>query len=132
MLDELKTAVFLLNRTGQITHTNESGRDILGRKDFLYAERGRLLAADPKLNRNTLRRDRGIGLWRTPPRRAESIALPFVGRDGQRFVGHVLPLTSGRRRENRHGLRCNRGPVRQSRPRSMRRRRGPDQEESSS
>lgn len=98
MLDELKTAVFLLNRTGQITHTNESGRDILGRRDFLYAERGRLLAADPKLNR-ILCDAIAASVFGDAAAKSESIALPFVGRDGQRFVGHVLPLTSGRRRE---------------------------------
>jgi DNA-binding CsgD family transcriptional regulator len=31
--------------------------------------------------------------------RRESITLPFVGRDGERFVGHLLPLTAGRRRK---------------------------------
>jgi len=31
--------------------------------------------------------------------RSESIALPFVAHDGERFVGHLLPLTAGRRRE---------------------------------
>jgi len=31
--------------------------------------------------------------------RSESIALPFIANDGERFVGHLLPLTAGRRRK---------------------------------
>src|SRR5262249_20877756 len=30
--------------------------------------------------------------------KSESITLPFAAHDGERFVGHVLPLTAGRRR----------------------------------
>src|SRR5258708_16017205 len=46
-LDELKAALFLLDATGNITHTNQSGHDILDRKDFLRVEQGRLASAAP-------------------------------------------------------------------------------------
>jgi DNA-binding CsgD family transcriptional regulator len=95
-LDALKAAMFLLDGTGNITHTNESGRDILERKDFLRAERGRLVAADPQLNR-ILREAAAASVFGDGATRSESIALPFVAHDGERFVGHLLPLTSGQR-----------------------------------
>jgi DNA-binding CsgD family transcriptional regulator len=96
-LDELKAAVFLLDGTGNITHTNQSGKNILDRKDFLRIEQGRLVATDPLLGR-TLREAVLASILGDGATRSESIALPFVTRDGERFVGHFLPLTSGRRR----------------------------------
>jgi DNA-binding CsgD family transcriptional regulator len=96
-LDELKAAVFLLDGNGNITHTNESGKNILDRKDFLRIEQGRLVATDPILNR-ILREAVLASILGDGATRSESIALPFVTRDGERFVGHMLPLTSGRRR----------------------------------
>ncbi len=98
ILDELKTATFLLDGIGTITHTNESGRDILDRRDFLRAEQGRLIATDPQLNR-ILRDAVAASILGDGAARSESIALPFVAHDGERFVGHLLPLTTGRRRE---------------------------------
>ena len=96
-LDELKAAAFLLNGAGHITHTNESGRDVLSRRDFLLNERGRLVAADPKLNR-ILRDAVAASVLGDVTVRSGSVALPFVALDGERFVGHLLPLTSGQRR----------------------------------
>jgi len=97
-LDELKAALFLLDATGNITHTNQSGHDILDRKDFLRVEQGRLVATDPLLNR-ILREAVIASILGDGATRSESIALPFVAHDGERFVGHLLPLTSGRRRK---------------------------------
>jgi DNA-binding CsgD family transcriptional regulator len=96
-LDELKAAVVLLDAAGNITHTNESAQDLLYRKDFLRAENGRLIAADPQLN-HVLRGAVAAAVFGDGATRSESIALPFIARDGERFVGHLLPLTSGRRR----------------------------------
>jgi hypothetical protein len=97
-LDELKSAMFLLDGIGNITHANESGRDILDRKDFLRTEQGRLVAADPLLN-GILREAVAASILGDGATRSESIALPFVAQDGERFVGHLLPLTAGRRRK---------------------------------
>jgi DNA-binding CsgD family transcriptional regulator len=97
-LDELRAALFLLDGIGNITHTNESGREILSRKDFLRMEQGRLAAADPQLNR-ILREAVAASILGDGATRSESIALPFVAQDGERFVGHLLPLTAGRRRK---------------------------------
>ncbi len=98
LLDGLKAAMFLLDGIGRITHANAGGRDILERRDFLRAEHGWLVAADPKLNRILLNAVAAsvLGAGAT---RSESIALPFIAHDGERFVGHFLPITAGRRRK---------------------------------
>jgi DNA-binding CsgD family transcriptional regulator len=97
LIDELKAGMFLLDGAGNITHTNESGRDILSCSDFLRSEHGRLVASDPQLNR-ILRDAIAASALGDGAMRNESIALAFVAHDGERFVGHLLPLTSGRRR----------------------------------
>ena len=97
-LDELKAALFLLDANGNITHTNQSGHDMLDGKDFLRVEQGRLVATDPLLNR-ILREAVLASILGDGATRSESIALPFVAHDGERFVGHLLPLTAGRRRK---------------------------------
>jgi DNA-binding CsgD family transcriptional regulator len=97
-LDELKSAMYLLDGAGNITHTNQSGRDLLHAKDFLRNDQGRLVAADPLLNR-ILREAVVASLLGDGATRSESIALPFVAEGGERFVGHLLPLTAGRRRK---------------------------------
>jgi DNA-binding CsgD family transcriptional regulator len=98
LLDQLKPAVFLLNGAGHITHTNQSGRDILCREDFLRAERGLLVATDPALNR-VLHDAVAASVLHDGATQGESIVLPFIARDGERLVGHLLPLTTGRRRK---------------------------------
>ena len=98
-LDELSAAIFLLDGDGNITHTNESGQDILARRDFLRVERGQLVAADSRLDR-IIRDAAAASILGDGAMKSESITLPFVARDGERFVGHFLPLTSGRRRKS--------------------------------
>jgi DNA-binding CsgD family transcriptional regulator/PAS domain-containing protein len=98
LLDQLKPAVFLLDGAGNITHANQSGRDLLYREDFLRAERGHLVATDPKLNR-VLRDAVAASVLGDGATRSESIVLPFIAHDGERLVGHFLPLSAGRRRE---------------------------------
>jgi len=98
LLDQLKPAIFLLDGAGNITHTNQSGRDILYRQDFLRAERGLLVAADPELDR-VLRNAVAASVLGDVAARSASVVLPFIARDGERLVGHLLPLTTGRRRK---------------------------------
>src|SRR5262249_29527120 len=71
-LDELKAWMFLLDYTGYITHSNESGRDMLARKDFLREDQGRLVAADPQLNR-TLRDAAAASILAGSATKSESI-----------------------------------------------------------
>jgi len=95
-LDALKTAIFLLDANGSITHANISGRDILHRNDFLRSVFGRIVAVDPVINRSIREM---IASHSDDTVSETTVALPFVARDGERFLGHLLPLTAGRRRQ---------------------------------
>jgi DNA-binding CsgD family transcriptional regulator len=98
IFDEFRAATFLLDASGTITHSNGNGREILERKDFLRAEQGRLVATNPQINR-ILRDAMAASLLGDGAARSENIVLPFLAHDGERFVGHLLPLTAGRRRK---------------------------------
>jgi DNA-binding CsgD family transcriptional regulator/PAS domain-containing protein len=95
-LDGLSAGMFLIDAGGNIVHANLAGHAILSLGDFLRATSGRLTAADPHVDA-TLRDvfaaagngDMAIGI--------KGIALPLRAHDGQHFVAHVLPLTSGAR-----------------------------------
>jgi len=103
-LDRLSSGVLLVDADARIVHANAAGNAILGAADFLRTVGGRLVASDARLN-EALReildaaeaRDVFVGI--------KGIALPMRAHDGERYVAHMLPLTSGTRR--RAGLAYN-------------------------
>jgi DNA-binding CsgD family transcriptional regulator/PAS domain-containing protein len=97
-LDALKAGVFLLDGAGAITHANASAQELLERRDFLRCEHGRLFAIDLRLN-GMLREGLAASIEGGDAARRRSVALRFVAHNGECFVGHLLPLTAGRRRE---------------------------------
>jgi DNA-binding CsgD family transcriptional regulator/PAS domain-containing protein len=97
-LDALKAGVFLLDGTGVITHANASAQELVERHDLLRAERGRLVAIDLRMN-GLLRQGLAASIAGDGAARSGNMTLHFVAHDGERFVGHLLPLTAGRRRE---------------------------------
>jgi len=96
-LDGLSAGMFLVDANGRIVHANVAGHAILTARDFLRAAGGRLVASDPQTDQ-ILRDifiaagagDAAIGV--------KGIAVPMSARAGERYVAHVLPLTSGARR----------------------------------
>lgn len=97
-LDGLSAGVFLTEEKGRIVHANAAGQGILADADFLSAPGGRLVARNTETNHvlsrilaTAARGDAAMGIT--------GIAVPFVARDGGRHVAHVLPLTSGARRQ---------------------------------
>jgi DNA-binding CsgD family transcriptional regulator len=98
VLDGLSSGMILVDASGRIVHTNNAGNAILDAGDFLRAVCGRLIASDLAINA-ALREilvaanagDAALGV--------KGIALPLTAHDGERYVAHVLPLTSGARRE---------------------------------
>jgi DNA-binding CsgD family transcriptional regulator len=98
VLDGLSSGMILVDASGRIVHTNNAGNAILDAGDFLRTVCGRLVASDLAINaalRETLvaanAGDVALGV--------KGIALPLTAHDGERYVAHVLPLTSGARRE---------------------------------
>jgi DNA-binding CsgD family transcriptional regulator len=96
-LDGLSAGMCLVDAGGRIVHANIAGYAILGVGDILRAVGGRLVACDAQVDQ-TLREifvaagqgDAALGTM--------GIAVPLTARDGERYVAHVLPLTSGARR----------------------------------
>jgi DNA-binding CsgD family transcriptional regulator len=96
--DTLNSGMFLVDASGRIVHANASGHSMVAEATALRAPSGRLGAIDGQADRALLdsfsaasRGDAVLG--RT------GIAVPLKARDGQRYVAHVLPLTSGSRRK---------------------------------
>jgi DNA-binding CsgD family transcriptional regulator len=97
-LDELASSMFIVDSTGRIIHANRSAHHLIAEANVLRATNGRIGALDPQGNRNLLDTftaaaggDAAIG--------KKGIALPLTARTGERYVAHVLPLTSGARRK---------------------------------
>ena len=96
-LDGLSAGVLFVDSSGRITHANAAGQAMIAEGDVLRAPLGQLVASDPDVNR-ALRSiflaaavsDAAIGV--------RGVAVPLAARDGERYVAHVLPLSSGARR----------------------------------
>lgn len=96
-LDGLGAGMYLVDATGRLIHANEVGKAILGASDILSSVGGRLVAGDAQVDRalrdvfaTAGQGDAALGI--------KGIAVPLIGRDGERYVAHALPLTSGARR----------------------------------
>jgi len=99
ILDGLSAGMILVDATGRIVHANAAGNAMLDAADFLRKTAcGRLAAGDAPVNA-ALRElllaadagDAAVGV--------KGIALPLTAHNGERYVAHVLPLTSGVRRD---------------------------------
>jgi DNA-binding CsgD family transcriptional regulator len=97
-LDGLAAAMFLVDTGGRITHANTVGHAMLGQGAVIRAASGKLVAVDGQADHalhdifiNADAGDVAVG--------AKGIAMPLCARDGERYIAHVLPLTSGARRQ---------------------------------
>jgi DNA-binding CsgD family transcriptional regulator len=98
MLDSLATAVLLVDENARIVQANVRGRAMLAERNILRSTAGHLSASDPNADRmlrdviaDANGGDATVGV--------KGIAVPIAARDGERWVAHVLPLTSGTRRQ---------------------------------
>src|SRR3954451_15178775 len=97
ILDGLSAGMILIDAKARVVHANTAGNAILEEADFLRTVGGRLVAGDPAANaalRDILvaaeNGDAAVGV--------KGIALPFTAHNRERYVAHILPLTSGARR----------------------------------
>jgi len=97
-LDMLSSGMFIVDAASRIIHANASGHGMLADADVVRAAGGRLVACDPRTGKaladiflTAEGGDSVIG--------CKGIAVPLKGRNGEHYVGHVLPLTSGARRK---------------------------------
>jgi DNA-binding CsgD family transcriptional regulator len=96
-LNGISAGMFLVDARGRIVHANVAGHVMLNAVDVLRADGGRLAVNDPQSDQvladtfaTAGNGDAAIGI--------KGIAVSLVARDGERYVAHVLPLTSGARR----------------------------------
>lgn len=96
-LNGLSAGMYLVDAEGRLIHANAAGSAILAASDILSSVGGRLVACETRVQR-TLRDvfaaagqgDAALGV--------RGIAVPLIGKNGERYVAHALPLTSGARR----------------------------------
>jgi len=96
--DGFKDSLLLVDAQGNIVHANASGHALLAEGIVLRAAGRRLTSDDP---------DTDTALHATFAAAAEGddavgikgVAVLLVSRNAERYVAHVLPLTSGARRE---------------------------------
>jgi DNA-binding CsgD family transcriptional regulator/PAS domain-containing protein len=97
-LDGISAGMFLVDETGRIVHANVAGHAMVNAADVLHAEGGRLAVNDPQADQaladtfaTASNGDATVGI--------RGVSVPLAARDGQRYLAHVLPLTSGARRK---------------------------------
>ena len=97
-LDGLAASMVLVNAAGRVMHANAAAMTMLDEGSVIRGAGGKLTALDPRADSilhnvfiNAGGGDTAIG--------SRGIAVPLSRRDGERYVAHVLPLTSGARRK---------------------------------
>src|SRR6185369_5126406 len=97
-LDALESGVFIVDAKGRIVHVNASGVALVAQANAVRAPSGRLGATDPAADQALLDIFTAAGGGDAALGR-KGIAVPIAARDDERYVAHVLPLTSGARRK---------------------------------
>lgn len=96
-LDGLEAGMFLVDATGRLVHANASGRAMLSDGNLVHAN-GRPLALEAQADEAL--RDVFLSAGNADAAiHDKSVAVRLNARDGDHFVTHVLPLTSGARRQ---------------------------------
>jgi DNA-binding CsgD family transcriptional regulator len=97
-LDGITAGMFLVDPRGRVVHANAAGKAMLEEGDVLQAPAGRLVAGDAQTDQalGEIFAAAGAG---DDTLGVKGIALPLIARSGERYVAHVLPLTSGARRQ---------------------------------
>jgi DNA-binding CsgD family transcriptional regulator len=94
ILNGLSAAIFLIDASCRIVHANAAGDGLVGADDILRLVNGQLVARDGRINQTLRSAFTGHGRIAAE---AACIALPMTGRDGERYVAHLLPLTAAAR-----------------------------------
>jgi DNA-binding CsgD family transcriptional regulator len=96
-LSALSVAMLLVDNAGRIVHCNGAAHALLDKGNVIRAVSGKFAAVDSEADRvlheifiNAADGDRGVGI--------RGVDVPLTVREGDRYIAHVLPLTSGARR----------------------------------
>ncbi len=96
-LDGIAAGMFLVDEDGRVVQSNVAGHSMVAAGETLRVAGGRLVTGDVQTDQTLLdifatsaEGDAAVG--------TKGIAVPLATEDGEPFVAHVLPLTSGARR----------------------------------
>lgn len=95
-LDGLSAGMYLVDADGRLIHANAAGHALLAESDILRSLGGRLVAREAQIDRS-LREVFAAAGQGDAALGTRGIAVPLSGRDGERYIAHALPLTSGAR-----------------------------------
>ena len=102
--DGIAAGSFLVDASARVVHANAAGHAMLAAEEVLRAPNGRLAAADTEAD-HALREIFAAAKFGDTVVGVRGVAVPLISRGGERFVAHVLPLTSGSRRKAGDSLR---------------------------
>ena len=102
-LDHVEAAVFLVGADGAISFANDAAKQMLDEATLVRKDGDALHAVAPEADRtlhdvfiSAKRGDTSVGV--------RGVAVPLPSASPQPWYAHVLPLTSGRRRQTGHDL----------------------------
>jgi DNA-binding CsgD family transcriptional regulator len=98
-LDTMTSGMFVVDAIGRIVHANASGYAMVTDANVVRAPGGRLGAADSAAEQALLDIFSSAGGGDAALGR-KGIAVPIKTRSDERYVAHVLPLTSGARQKS--------------------------------
>src|SRR5690349_13432312 len=96
LFDHFRSAIFLLAPTASILHANAAGRRMLAQGSVLRSASGRLAISET--HRTHAFQNLVEAAIATPGADPRGTAFTLRGRDGQRYVGQILPLSAAARR----------------------------------
>jgi DNA-binding CsgD family transcriptional regulator/PAS domain-containing protein len=97
-LDGIGAGLFFVDASGRIVHANTSGEGMLAQGVLARGTSGKLASYDASAVQGL---DEIFGITESGDADAapRGGAVPLTARDGEHYVAHVLPLTSGSRRQ---------------------------------
>ena len=97
-LDRIGAGLFFVDASGRIVHANASGQGMLAQGVLARASSGKLAPYDASAVQGL---DEMFGITENGNTDVEPRggAVPLTARDGKHYIAHVLPLTTGSRRQ---------------------------------
>jgi DNA-binding CsgD family transcriptional regulator len=97
-LDGLAAGAFLIGEDARIVYANACGHEILADGGVLQGPTGKLVSSGGMATNRSLQ-DAFAAAAAGDDVNAKEMAVPLVARNGEQWIAHVLPLTSGARRK---------------------------------
>jgi DNA-binding CsgD family transcriptional regulator/PAS domain-containing protein len=104
-LDGLDAGLFLVDARNRVVHANRAAEDMLGEAVAITARNGRLGTVDTRATKILQAASEAAGNGDAALGQ-QAIAVPIEARDGSHFAAHLLPLTSGDRRDTGSDLQA--------------------------